>query len=182
MIHLAPSPSSTKRISGKGEIFESLVDFCSLIVELAPPCSTKPTNKHSSDSRANMSRFFHGGSDSESSSSDEEELYSDREEEEVSDEEETTSEEESSEEESSDDEGGVTGAKKFMRDAEQSDESEEEDRVTIVKSAKDKRLEELEGTLKLIDNAEKINDWAVISTGAIPDCLALGLTMCLVGC
>ncbi|WEW59778.1 Translation initiation factor 3 subunit c [Emydomyces testavorans] len=113
-----------------------------------------------------MSRFFHGGSDSESSSSDEEELYSDREEKAVSDdeEEETTSEEESSEEESSDEEGGLTGARKFMRDVAESDESEEEDRVTIVKSAKDKRLEELEGTIKLIENAEKINDWAVIST------------------
>ncbi|EEP77355.1 conserved hypothetical protein [Uncinocarpus reesii 1704] len=112
-----------------------------------------------------MSRFFHGGSDSESSSSDEEELYSDREEEEVSDEEESSSEEESSEEESSsDDEGQKTGAEKFLRDVSDSEESEEEDKVTIVKSAKDKRLEELEGTMKLIDNAEKINDWAVIST------------------
>ncbi|EAS29140.1 eukaryotic translation initiation factor 3 subunit C [Coccidioides immitis RS] len=111
------------------------------------------------------SRFFHGGSDSESSSSDEEELYSDRDEEEVSDEEEeTTSEEESSEEES-DDEAGLTGAKQYLRGAADLDESdEEEDRVTIVKSAKDKRLEELEGTMKLIENAEKINDWAVIST------------------
>ncbi|EER25691.1 Eukaryotic translation initiation factor 3 subunit 8, putative [Coccidioides posadasii C735 delta SOWgp] len=111
------------------------------------------------------SRFFHGGSDSESSSSDEEELYSDRDEEEVSDEEEeSTSEEESSEEES-DDEAGLTGAKQYLRGAADLDESdEEEDRVTIVKSAKDKRLEELEGTMKLIENAEKINDWAVIST------------------
>ncbi|KAI1909789.1 Translation initiation factor 3 subunit c [Ophidiomyces ophidiicola] len=111
-----------------------------------------------------MSRFFHGASDSESSSSDEEELYSDREEA-VSEDEETTSEEESSEEESSsDDEGGLTGAKSFLRDVAESDESEEEDRVTVVKSAKDKRLEELEGTVKLIENAGKINDWAVIST------------------
>jgi translation initiation factor 3 subunit C len=113
-----------------------------------------------------MSRFFHGGgSDTESSSSDEEELYSDREEE-VSDEEES-SEEESSEEESSssDEEGGKTGANRFMKDIPESEESDDEDRVTIVKSAKDKRLEELEGTVRLIENAEKINDWAVISTG-----------------
>ena len=113
-----------------------------------------------------MSRFFHGGgSDSESSSSDEEELYSDHEEEASG--EEPSSEEESSEEgsSSSDEEGGRTGASRFMKDTAESDESEDEDRVTVVKSAKDKRLEELEGTVKLIENAEKINDWAVISTG-----------------
>ena len=112
-----------------------------------------------------MSRFFHGGdSDSESSSSDEEELYSDRERadasEEESDEDHTESEEESS---SSDDEGKETGANRFLKPsgggAEDSEESEDEDRVTVVKSAKDKRLEELEGTIRLIDNAEKINDW-----------------------
>ncbi|EEA24892.1 hypothetical protein EYB25_004014 [Talaromyces marneffei] len=119
-----------------------------------------------------MSRFFHGGgSDSETSSSDEEELYSDREEEEHSEEEESSeedySEEEDSEEESSEDEDRPkkTGANIFLKDeGEDSDESEDEDRVTVVKSAKDKRLEELESTVKLIENAEKIGDWAVIST------------------
>ena len=119
----------------------------------------------------NMSRFFHGGdSESESSSSDEDELYSDREEaeasEEESDEQPTESEEESS---SSDEEGKGTGANRFLKPsgggADESEESEDEDRVTIVKSAKDKRLEELEGTIRLIENAVKINDWPVISTG-----------------
>jgi translation initiation factor 3 subunit C len=119
----------------------------------------------------NMSRFFHGGdSDSESSSSDEEELYSDREQEEASeeesDEQQTESEDESS---SGDEEGKGTGANRFLKPsgggAEDSEESEDEDRVTVVKSAKDKRLEELEGTIRLIDNAVKINDWPVISTG-----------------
>lgn len=118
-----------------------------------------------------MSRFFYGGgSDSESSSSDEEELYSDREEEEQSEEE--SSEEESEEEESSsdDEDAGKTGANRFMKNVSESEESEDEERVTIVKSAKDKRLEELENTVKLIENAEKISDWAVISTGAFgPD-------------
>jgi translation initiation factor 3 subunit C len=114
------------------------------------------------------SRFFHGGdSDSESSSSDEEELYSDKEEKEESEEE---SEEQDSDEESSSDESGKgTGANRFLKPsgggADDSDESEDEDRVTVVKSAKDKRLEEVEATIKLIDNAERINDWAVISTG-----------------
>ncbi|KAL9618139.1 MAG: hypothetical protein Q9160_007146 [Pyrenula sp. 1 TL-2023] len=112
-----------------------------------------------------MSRFFHGGdSDSETSSSSEEELYSDQENEELSEEEPSDdSDEESSS--SSDDDVGRTGASRFMRDIASSDESEDEDKVTVVKSAKDKRLEELEGTVKLIENAEKIYDWAVISTG-----------------
>ncbi|EAL84535.1 Translation initiation factor 3 subunit c [Aspergillus fumigatus] len=110
------------------------------------------------------SRFFYGGgSDSDSSSSDEEELYSDREEEEKSEEEESSEEEdETSEEEESDEE---TGARKFLKDvASDSEEEEEEEKVTVVKSAKDKRLDELENTIKLIENAKKINDWAVIST------------------
>ncbi|EEQ92009.1 Translation initiation factor 3 subunit c [Blastomyces dermatitidis] len=119
-----------------------------------------------------MSRFFHGGgSDSDSSSSDEEELYSDHDEsQDISDDEEESSEEESSSEESSSDsdDGGEGGASKFFKhDAgadDDSDDSDDEERVTIVKSAKDKRLEELEQTMRLIENAEKINDWAVIST------------------
>ena len=121
------------------------------------------------------SRFFHGGdSDSESSSSDEEELYSDQEAKEEESEEE--SEEQDSEDESSSDESGKgTGANRFLKPsgggADDSDESEDEDRVTVVKSAKDKRLEEVEATIKLIDNAERINDWAVISTGK--ECMVL---------
>ena len=120
-----------------------------------------------------MSRFFHGGdSDSESSSSDEEELYSDREQaeasEEESDEEPSESEDDSS---SSDEEGKGTGANRFLKPsggaAEDSEESEDEDRVTVVKSAKDKRLEELEGTVKAIENGEKINDWGSISAGML---------------
>ena len=117
------------------------------------------------------SRFFHGGdSDSESSSSDEEELYSDRAEESEESSEEEDEEEEESEDGSSEDEGRGTGASRFLKPsgggADDSDESEDEDRERVVKSAKDKRFEELEGTIKLIENAQKINDWAVISTGA----------------
>lgn len=115
-----------------------------------------------------MSRFFHGGdSDSDSSSSEEEALYSDHEEqsEEESSEEETTSEEEGSDDSDSEDSDAGAGVNRFLRDAAASDESEDEDKVTVVKSAKDKRIEELEGTVKLIENAEKIGDWATISTG-----------------
>lgn len=117
------------------------------------------------------SRFFHGGdSDSESSSSEEEELYTRSDESEESSEEESEEEEsEESEEESSEDEGRG-GASRFLKPSaglggDETDESEDEDRERVVKSAKDKRLEELEGTIKLIENATKINDWAVISSG-----------------
>ncbi|PLB40501.1 translation initiation factor eIF3 core subunit c [Aspergillus candidus] len=112
-----------------------------------------------------MSRFFYGGgSDSESSSSGEEDVY-DHDEEEKSSDEEESSEEESSEEgeESDEEEAGKGGAGAFLRDVSESEESEDEEKVTVVKSAKDKRLEELESIIKLIENAEKINDWAVIS-------------------
>ncbi|KAI9793064.1 MAG: Translation initiation factor 3 subunit c [Peltula sp. TS41687] len=115
-----------------------------------------------------MSRFFHGDSSSESSSSDEEELYGegqqDEEEESVegSEEEEEESEEESEEDE---EDKAKTGANKFLKDEESdTDESEDEERPTLVKSAKDKRFEELEATIRSIENAEKINDWAHISS------------------
>lgn len=115
-----------------------------------------------------MSRFFTAGdSSSESSSSDEEELYS-GDEAQRKPEEESGSDGEASDAgdaSSSDEEGGKSGMSKFLRDQVSSDESEDEDKVTIVKSAKDKRLEELEAVVKLIDNARKINDWSSISTG-----------------
>ena len=116
---------------------------------------------------AHMSRFFtQGDTSSESSSSDEEELYSEEEGVQKS-EEESSEEEEASDDEasSSSDEGGKSGVSKFLRDVASSDESEDEDKVTVVKSAKDKRLEELEGVVKVIDNASKIGDWSTIATG-----------------
>ena len=115
-----------------------------------------------------MSRFFTSGdSSSESSSSDEEELYSD-EERQQEDDEESSEEEESAEEgeESSSDEDGATGGVgRFLKGPASSDgESSDSDTPKVVKSAKDKRVEELEGVIKLIDNAIKINDWSSIST------------------
>ncbi|KAL9073740.1 MAG: hypothetical protein Q9161_002778 [Pseudevernia consocians] len=111
-----------------------------------------------------MSRFFtQGDTSSESSSSDEEELYSEEEGVQKS-EEESSEEEEASDDEASSDEGGKSGVSKFLRDVASSDESEDEDKVTVVKSAKDKRLEELEGVVKVIDNASKIGDWSTIAT------------------
>lgn len=109
-----------------------------------------------------MSRFFHGQDSSSESSSDEEELYSEEEEEE-----EESSEEESDDDDdsdsSSDDEGGKSGASRFLREASSEEESDDEDKVTIVKSAKDKRFDELEGTIRLIENGERISDWKAIN-------------------
>ncbi|KAI9846778.1 MAG: Translation initiation factor 3 subunit c [Sclerophora amabilis] len=114
-----------------------------------------------------MSRFFHGDSSSESSSSDEEELYSEEETaEEVKSDSESDEDEDGEEEgSSSDDDKHVTGANKFLKsDDEESEDSSDEEKATVVKSAKDKRFEELESTVGSMENARKINDWAQIST------------------
>jgi hypothetical protein len=118
-----------------------------------------------------MSRFFRGGDDSSSeSSSDEEELYSTSEEEEEEDKEEQESSEEDDEEESSDEEEGPkkTGLSRFLVDQaeSESDESEEEG-ATKVKSAKDKRFDELEATITTIQNRQKIDDWGSIANGML---------------
>ncbi|CUS10887.1 unnamed protein product [Tuber aestivum] len=108
-----------------------------------------------------MSRFFHGGlSDSDTSSSDED-LYSEEEEEEEASADESGSEDESDEADKDDDDDA--GLKFLSRGGGGDDSSDEEDGKRIVKSAKDKRLEEIEGSIKLIENGEKINDWVVIS-------------------
>jgi translation initiation factor 3 subunit C len=116
-----------------------------------------------------MSRFFTAGdSSSESSSSDEEELYSEEENEQKSEDESDDQDEASDDDDTSSDDSdgaGKSGPNRYLRDQVESDESEDEDKVTIVKSAKDKRLEELETVARLIENAQKINDWSSISTG-----------------
>jgi translation initiation factor 3 subunit C len=120
-----------------------------------------------------MSRFFRGGDDSSSeSSTDEEELYSTSEEEEEEEQEqESSEEEEEEEEESSEDEAGPQkkGLSRFLVDQAES-ESEESDLegATKVKSAKDKRFDELEATITAIQNGQKINDWGSIANGMIP--------------
>lgn len=126
-----------------------------------------------------MSRFFRSGDDSSTeSSSDEEELYTtSEEEEEEEDQEEQESEEESeeeeSEEESSDDDVGPKkkGLSRFLVDQADSDEDDSDaEGTTKVKSAKDKRFEELEATITAIQNSQKINDWGTIANGR---CLGL---------
>jgi translation initiation factor 3 subunit C len=112
-----------------------------------------------------MSRFFHGSDSSSESSSDEEELYGDEEQpqaaaaEDSSEEEDSDEEEEDDDDSSSSDEGGKTGASRFLREASDEESESDEEKVTVVKSAKDKRFDELEGTIRLIENAEKIGDW-----------------------
>ena len=116
-----------------------------------------------------MSRFFTAGDSSSESSSDEEELYSEEEPEQKSEEEESSEEEDESDEESSsaDSDDGKVGPGKFLKNAGDSDSegSSDSDTPKIVKSAKGKRLEEVEQVIKLIENAQKINDWSSISTG-----------------
>ena len=117
------------------------------------------------------SKFFTSGNSSSESSSDEEEYSLSEEEEQQQSEEASDEEEDESEEDeessSSDDDAGKAGASKFLKDQVSSDESEDEDKVTVVKSAKDKRLEELETVERLIENAVKINDWSTISNGEL---------------
>jgi translation initiation factor 3 subunit C len=46
-----------------------------------------------------------------------------------------------------------------------SDEEGSDDVKRVVKSAKDKRFEELRACVKSLDNAKKINDWVALSNG-----------------
>lgn len=69
-----------------------------------------------------------------------------------------------SEEEDSDEEKG--GAGRFLVGGDDEEESEE-DVKRIVKSASEKRIDEMEAVGKTIDNAKKINDWVTISNGAV---------------
>jgi translation initiation factor 3 subunit C len=79
----------------------------------------------------------------------------------------SSSESESESEDESDDEGAAQKEAKpksrFLRDSDEEESDEEIKRV--VKSARDKRLEEMEATGRTMDNALKINDWIAISTG-----------------
>lgn len=125
-----------------------------------------------------MSRFFQQASDSseDSSSSSEEELYESSEEEQSSEEE--SSEEEDSEEDSDDDSDSDSesdsgkGKKasaflksKFLKGSHSdSDDDSDDESKRVVKSAKDKLLDEIDSCIKTIDNGKKINDWVAISS------------------
>lgn len=127
-----------------------------------------------------MSRFFRSGDDSSTeSSSDEEDLYSEEEEEEQEQsEEEGSGEGDDSESESSDsDDDKKKEAKGFSAGWSDSDQSDTEP-TAKVRSAKDKRQDELEAIITLINNAEKINDWNTISTGKYPVMMIIISSQC----
>ncbi|EOA83004.1 Translation initiation factor 3 subunit c [Exserohilum turcicum] len=107
------------------------------------------------------SRFF-AASDSSSDESSEEELYSNDDESEQEDSEQDSDDDDSDDDDSSDS-GSEVGAARFLKDADSESESDDEDVNKVLKSAKDKRFDELEATIRLIENAQRINDWAVIS-------------------
>ena len=105
-----------------------------------------------------MSRFF-AASDSDDSSSSDEELYSNDEESEQEDSEMGSDDSDDSDSDS----GSETGANRFLKDASSDESSDDEDTGRVIKSAKDKRFDELEAVVRQIENAQRIQDWAVIA-------------------
>ena len=78
---------------------------------------------------------------------------------------ESESESESEEESMSEDEDKGKKKSRFLRTDRSVDDSDEDEGKRVVKSARDKRLEEMEASGKQMDNALKINDWVAISNG-----------------
>lgn len=110
------------------------------------------------------SRFFHGDSESSSSEESEEELYGSEHEDRDESDSESDSENDSDSDSDSSSDDGKTGAARFLKDEASDSDSEEDEKVTVVKSAKDKRLDELEGIIRLIENAQKVKDWSTVAT------------------
>jgi translation initiation factor 3 subunit C len=102
------------------------------------PSAPAPTTKQP------MSRFLKGaaGSDSDSSSDSDDDSDSD-----------------------SDEASGQKKKSRFLAGGGSDAEDSDEDTKKVVKSAKDKRVEEMEATGKVIENGLKINDWVAISNG-----------------
>lgn len=107
-----------------------------------------------------MSRFF-AASDSSDSETSDEELYSNEEE---SEQEGSEMDSDSDSGDDSDSSGSAMGAAKFLKsDDESSEESEEDDGAKVLKSAKDKRFDELEAVIRQIELKQNIADWAAVS-------------------
>ena len=127
-----------------------------------------------------MSRFFRqaGDSDSDTESSDEELMSSGDEAPKPAakpamsrflrsagdDSSEDSSSESEEESEMSDDEAKEKKKSRFLRSM-SDDEDSDEDVKRVVKSARDKRLDEMVATGKSMDNAVRINDWVANSNG-----------------
>lgn len=103
-----------------------------------------------------MSRFFRGDSDSETESSSSEDSY-------FSEEDQSQSENESSDEAEADESTGKRPANAWLVGGGSSDSDSDSEVKHVVKSAKDKRFEEIDSCLKTIDNAVKINDWVSLT-------------------
>ncbi len=110
------------------------------------------------------SRFFAGDS-SDDSSSEDEEFELDENEEQSDEESSSNSDEEQDDDDSSssDDGDGKTGASRFLREADSESDSDDSEKVTVVKSAKDKRFDELEAIVRQIENGMKISDWNALN-------------------
>lgn len=100
-----------------------------------------PPPKTTAPVKGVMSRFLKtaGGGESSSSSSDDDD------------------------DDNSDDDSDVP--KKLRKGGAESDAESADEVAKVVKSAKDKRLDEMEATGKVMENGLKINDWVAISTG-----------------
>lgn len=113
-----------------------------------------------------MSRFFAAGSsDSDTSSSEEE--FSDSEQSSQNDSgSDSGSDSDDSGSDSDDSDTPKAKGNRFLAGADSDDSDDEsDDGKKVVKSAKDKRLEEIEASVHIIENAQKINDWVTISSG-----------------
>lgn len=99
------------------------------------PAATKPTG---------MARFLKGAAGSSSSDS-------------------SSEDEDDSDDDSDKDQKSQKKSRYIVGEGE--DDDSDEDVKRVVKSAKDKRLDEMEAIGKSIENALKINDWVAISTG-----------------
>jgi translation initiation factor 3 subunit C len=109
-----------------------------------------------------MSSRFFAASDSSSEESSEEELYSNDEASEQEDSD-KDSDDDSDDDDDSSSGSEAGGANRFLKDADSDSDSEDDDTGKVLKSGKDKRFDELEASIRQIENAQKINDWAVIS-------------------
>lgn len=149
--HLFDSPSLSSSLSTMSRFFRQAGDSDSSDSESEDELMSsgdEATAPKAAAPKTGGSRFLRTASDSSSSSSSE------------------------SDESDSDDDRPKTEVKKgkFLTSgggSDSSDESDEEGPKVKIKSATEKRLDEMEATGKTIDNALKINDWVAISNGML---------------